>query len=399
MKKLYLLLVLCVILTPLLAQKSKHDLENDRKNQQKKIEEADRILQKTLTFKQEKLSKLTEINRQIEERTTLVSILLQEIPLIEKEILATDSALNANASLLQKLKEEYAEMLYLSSKTKNSMEKLSFMFSSASFNQLMARLSYLKQYDEERKKQIKRIEKQQKDLIAQKEYLEEQKQKRAELLAMHKSQQTKLNELKGEQLLLVNSLKNREKELFLEIENRKKAMQQLEKAVNEAVSKANKVESEISENTATKRTPESIVAVSKSFSEAKGKLMWPVKEGSVLAKFGKQKHPVLENITIDNLGVDIRTIEGENVRAIYDGQVIAVSKMMGNYFMVLVQHGDYFTVYAQLQNVKIKIGNKVKARDIIGTVGANSDGVPSFQFQVWQNKKRLNPEDWLAKAK
>jgi murein hydrolase activator len=263
----------------------------------------------------------------------------------------------------------------------------------------MARLSYLKQYDEERKKQIKRIEKQQKKLAQEKKQLEEQKLERANLLADYQSQQRKLSELKSEQGLLVSSLKNREKELFIEIANRKKVMQQLEKAVNDAVSRANKIESEISEKAVTKRTPESILAVSKSFSEAKGKLIWPVSEGNVVNKFGKQKHPVLENITIDNLGVDIRTNAGEGVRAIYEGKVIAVSKVMGNYYMVLVQHGDYFTVYAQLQSVKIKIGEKIKARELIGSVGANSEGIPLLQFQVWQHKKRLNPEEWLAKVR
>lgn len=399
MKKLYFLMALCLVLSPLFAQKNKQNLEYDRKTQEKKIEEADKILKKTLSYKQEKLGKLSEINQQIEQRSVLTNILLQEILLIDKEILSTDATLTVNATLLQKLKEEYAEMLYLSSKTKNSMEKLSFMFSSASFNQLMARLSYLKQYDEERKKQIKRIEKQQKELAKQKKYLEAQKQERADLLAAHKSQQYKLGELKAEQVLLVISLKNREKELFIEIENRKKAMQQLEKEVSDAVGRATKVESQISEKTTSKRTPEGIIATSKSFAEAKGKLIWPVKEGSIFAKFGKQKHPVLENITIDNLGVDIRTIEGEAVRAIYDGKVIAISKMSGNYYMVLVQHGSYFTVYAQLQSIQIKMGAKVKAQDLIGAVGANSEGVASLQFQVWQDKKRLNPEDWLAKTK
>jgi murein hydrolase activator len=121
MKKLYVLLFLCFwLITSLYAQKSKQDLENDRKTQQKKIEEADRILKKTLTYKQEKLGKLAQINREIEQRSALISIILQEIPLIDKEILTTDSLLKANATQLQKLKEEYAEMLYLSSKTKNS---------------------------------------------------------------------------------------------------------------------------------------------------------------------------------------------------------------------------------------------------------------------------------------
>jgi septal ring factor EnvC (AmiA/AmiB activator) len=403
MKIQFLLLLLALWsagLGTLYAQKSKQDLESERKSQQKKIGEADYILQKTQHFKQEKLEKLNQINAQIELRNLLVSTVLQEVPLIDLSIAQTDSAMKVNQKQLQKLKDEYAEMLYLSSKTKNSMEKLSFMFSSASFNQLMSRLSYLKQYDEERKKQIKKIQKHQKELASQKKSLENQKMERADLLSLYQNQQRKLDGLRNEQLMVVGSFKNREKELLIEIENRKKAILQLEKAVSEAVGRANRLENNLNiADKATNRTPEPISNASKSFAEAKGKLAWPVQEGKVVGKFGKQKHPILENITIDNLGVDISTKQGENVRTIYDGVVIAVSKVMGNYYMVLVQHSDYFTVYAQLQSVKIKIGEKIKAKDLIGSVGTNSEGVALLQFQIWQNKKRLNPEEWLAKSK
>lgn len=396
MKNILLLLIINCWSLVLFAQKNRQDLENERKIQQKKIEEADHILQKTKDFKEKKLGALTEINGQISQRSQLMNTISQEVPLIDKEIARTDSALKANEKQLQKLKDEYAEMIYLSSKTKNSMEKLSLMFSSESFNQLMARLNYLKQYDEERKKQITHIKQHQKNLAYYRKQLEEKKIEKADLMSIYQNQQRKLNELQHDQEMIVSSLKNREKELFIEIENRKKAIAQLEKSVNEVIDRANKIENKITDG-GIKKTPEGITLISKSFEEAKGKLIWPVREGYVVGKFGKQKHPVLEHILIDNLGIDIRTNEGEDVRAIYEGQVIAVSKVLGNYYMVLVQHGDFFTVYAQLQNVKIKVGEKIKTRELIGSVGKNQEGIALLQFQVWQNKKRLNPEDWLTR--
>jgi septal ring factor EnvC (AmiA/AmiB activator) len=396
MKIQLLVFIFCLYTSIGYCQKTRQDLDKDRVSQEKKIEEADRILKKTQDFKEKKLSKLTEITQQMEQRNTLIGTIVQEIPLIEEEIRQTDSLRSLNEKQLQVLKDEYAGMIYLSSKTNNSLEKLSFVFSSESFNQLSARLSYLKQYDEERKKQIKRINKQQKELLAQKHQLEKQKIEKANLLSEHQNQQRKLSDLRNEQMLIINSLKNREKELFIEIANRKKAMLLLDKEITAAVSRATQVESNLSENPI-KRTPESISVSSKSFAEVKGKLIWPVKEGLIVSKFGKHKHPVLENITIENLGIDIRTSHGEYVRAVYDGTVIAVSKVMGHDYMVLVQHGDYYTVYARLQDVKIKKGEKVRAKDPIGKVGFNNDGIPELQFQVWQNKKKLNPEEWLAK--
>lgn len=397
MRNLLILLLCCYWANMVFAQKTKQELDKERVIQQKKIQEADQVLKKTRHFKEMNLSKLDELNRQIERRNHLMSTILQEIPLIDQEIAQADSLTKINESLLQKLKDEYAEMIYLSAKANNSLDKLSFIFSSESFNQLTRRLNYLKQYDEGRKKQIKKIEKRQKELASQKQRLQQQKVEKANLLSDYENQQQKLKELQSEQLLIISSLKNREKELFIEIENRKKAMLQLDKAVIAAINRSNQIESNLAENS-NKRTPESITVNTKSFAEAKGKLTWPVKEGSIVGRFGKHKHPVLENITIENLGIDIRTTQDENVRTVYEGTVIAVSKVMGEEYMVLVQHGDYFTVYARLKEVKIKIGEKVKAREWIGKVGINvNNGLPELQFQVWQNKKKLNPEEWLAK--
>ncbi|SFF30246.1 murein hydrolase activator EnvC family protein [Thermoflexibacter ruber] len=397
MRNLLILLLCCYWTHVTVAQKTKQELDKERVIQQKKIQEADQVLKKTRHFKELNISKLDELNRQIERRNHLMSTILQEIPLIDQEIAHADSLIKTNEKLLQKLKDEYAEMIYLSAKVNNSLDKLSFIFSSESFNQLTRRLNYLKQYDEGRKKQIKKIEKHQKELASQKQRLQQQKVEKANLLSDYENQQQKLKELQSEQLLIISSLKNRERELFIEIENRKKAMLQLDKAVTAAINRSSQIESNITESPS-KRTPESIIVNTKSFAEAKGKLAWPVKEGLIIGRFGKHKHPVLENITIENLGIDIRTSQNEGVRVVYEGTVIAVSKVMGEEYMVLVQHGDYYTVYARLKEVKIKIGEKVKAREWIGKVGINANnGLSELQFQVWQNKKKLNPEEWLAK--
>jgi septal ring factor EnvC (AmiA/AmiB activator) len=397
MRNLLILLLCCYWVNISFAQKIRQDLDKERLIQKKKIEEADQVLKKTQHFKELNLSKLSGLNRQIEQRNNLMSTILQEISLIDQEIAQADSLTKINEKLLQKLKNEYAEMIYLSAKVNNSLDKLSFIFSSESFNQLTSRLNYLKQYDEGRKKQIKKIEKYQKELASQKQRLQRQKIEKANLLSDYENQQQKLKELQSEQLLIISSLKNREKELFIEIENRKKAMLQLDKAVTAAINRSNQMENNLAENP-NKRTPESIIVNTKSFAEAKGKLAWPVKEGLIVGRFGRHKHPILENIAVENLGIDIRTSQNESVRAVYEGTVIAVSKVMDNEYMVLVQHGNYYTVYARLKEVKIKVGEKIKAKEWIGKVGINNNnGLPELQFQVWQNIKKLNPEEWLAK--
>lgn len=130
------------------------------------------------------------------------------------------------------------------------------------------------------------------------------------------------------------------------------------------------------------------------FSAAKNRLGWPA-SGFVSTKFGVRDHAVLKGIKVDNHGIDIRTSPGAEVRAVFEGVVLDVSEIPGLNFVVAIQHGDYYTVYANLATVAIRPNQKVTGREIIGTV-AEKDGVPEINFQVWHNYTKLNPELWLG---
>jgi murein hydrolase activator len=106
---------------------------------------------------------------------------------------------------------------------------------------------------------------------------------------------------------------------------------------------------------------------------------------------------VLKGVMVDNLGVDIQTNNGESVRAVYDGVVLDVTDMPGMGNVVAIQHGDYMTVYAKMQNVSVRTGQRVKAREPIGVVATDGEGTSELQFQIWKNTTRLNPEQWLLR--
>ena len=130
------------------------------------------------------------------------------------------------------------------------------------------------------------------------------------------------------------------------------------------------------------------------FSAAKNRLSWPA-SGFISSKFGVRDHAVLKGIKVDNHGVDIRTAPGAEVRAVFEGVVLDISEIPGLNYVVAVQHGDYYTVYANLASVAVRVNQKVTGREIIGTV-AEKDGVPEINFQVWHNFTKLNPELWLG---
>ena len=142
-------------------------------------------------------------------------------------------------------------------------------------------------------------------------------------------------------------------------------------------------------------TPET-AQLSSSFSGNKGRLPWPVTRGFISQHFGRHPHPVLKHVTVENRGVDIQTGAGESVRACFDGKVQTVTNIAGMNTIVMIQHGDFFTVYAKLRSVNVHEGQRVSAREVIGTVATDSEGTSEVQFQVWHNSANLNPESWLG---
>jgi septal ring factor EnvC (AmiA/AmiB activator) len=131
-----------------------------------------------------------------------------------------------------------------------------------------------------------------------------------------------------------------------------------------------------------------------SFAELKSRMAWPVSSGFISSHFGRQAHPILKGIYVENHGITIQTNKGEEVKAVFDGQVSYVGAIQG-IKLVAIQHGDYFTVYNRLKVLWVKSGQKVKSQESIGEVMTNAEGVTELQFQIWKNNEKLDPENWL----
>jgi septal ring factor EnvC (AmiA/AmiB activator) len=122
-----------------------------------------------------------------------------------------------------------------------------------------------------------------------------------------------------------------------------------------------------------------------------------VQRGFVAQHFGRHQHPVLRHVVVDNRGIDIQTDNGEAVRAVFAGRVLTVAQVPGMNTIVMIQHGEYFTVYARLRSVNVHEGEQVGARETIGTAATDAEGTTQVQFQLWRNSANLNPEGWLGR--
>lgn len=395
---------------PLFAQKSKKDLEKERKENLKKLEQASRVLKEVKKEKKVSISQLNVLKQQTLLKERHIYGIQEELQLISTDISQLQNEQERLAQMLAKIKKEYGAMVYAASKASVS-NQLIFLFASQTFNQFFLRLQYLRYYSDARRQQARQISNLRSQLASQKQKLDFVKQDREQLLSSEEKEKKQLEVLKSDQDLVVKELSKREQELREKIENHKAAVKKLERLISDMV--ANEIrksknqpgigppapnqKEETGVDQRMSLTPEGQM-ISKSFSGNKNKLAWPVQNGFISTGFGRHEHPVLKRIYVDNLGVDISTHAGEKVRSVFEGTVGLVGQVPGmDGQIVMIRHGDYFTVYSGLKNVKVGAGQKVKLKEIIGEVVKNEEDGPILQFQIWKNNKRLDPEDWLAK--
>ncbi len=389
----FLILFICFLflISGLQAQKTKNQLEKEKKENLKKIAEAERILSETADEKKVTLGQLRALNQQINARESLIRSINSEIKILDGEILDLGIVVSSLQNDLKQLKDEYAEQIYASYKANKGNSKLMFLFSASSFNQLLQRLKYLEQYADARRLQAEQIEVVAKELNDQKNKVETKRAEQQSLLNQQVRESRKLARSKRKQSQFVAQLTKKERQLRKEVEDRKSANRRL----NTLIAKI--IEDEVlkSSNASTAEIASS-AELTRMFESKKNNLTWPVSSGFISSKFGKQAHPVLKRITIINDGVDIQTEKGSKVSAVFDGEVTMIAPVAGKNNIVMIRHGDYLTVYARLKTVNVQKGQQVRVNDVIGEVFTNKEGISELEFQVYKGTTKLNPENWLA---
>ena len=408
-------------------KKSKAQLERERRATLRRIRETSRILAQTQKKKEVSIGQLNALKEKLVVQQSVIRNISTELKTVEADVQQTEGQVQQTRQSLDQLKAEYAHLIYAASKTANSYNRLMFVFAAESFNQLMRRLRYIRQYSEVRQAQAAEIAATQQKLSHQLAGLHQQRTQKSTLLSSQLTEKGNLLNLKSQQDQVVTKLSQQEQGLRAELARRQRAVQQLDELiavrVREEIARAARVAAAARASRAAARrggagatsrtspaeadaaaarvdrvtlTPET-AALSSSFSDNRGRLLWPVARGFVSQHFGRHPHPVLKNVVVENRGVDIQTNAGEPVRAIFAGKVLTVSSIPGMNNIVMIQHGEYFTVYAKLRAVSVREGQTVSARQPIGTVYTNSDGTSEVQFQLWRNSANLNPETWLGR--
>ncbi|MGG5576765.1 murein hydrolase activator EnvC family protein [Myroides sp. C15-4] len=418
MKKTYCSILFILMALPLCAQQKETQEQLERRKQQIIIEikSVQQLLHREQTKERNILAEIEEINRKVTLNKQLINNVRKQINITNNTIATNQKEANALAKELEQLKKDYAQTIVKAYKSRSNQSKMMFILSSENFFQAYKRVQYLKQYADFRKEQGEELKEKTVLLNEALAKLEVEKEKQRKLLAEQQANEKVLQQDLTEQQDLVSLVKKDQKKFNEQIKKKQdetKAIdRKIQKLIREAIEEANRKAREAAakagksttKSTATtaaaatfELTPEGKL-VADNFKANRGKLPWPVEKGYVSLGYGDQPHPVQTHLTIHNSGVEITTESNAKARAIFEGEVLQVQVLSGGNKAVLIQHGDYITVYQNLRDVTVQKGDKVSLKQTIGTINTNSTGKTVLKFLLSHNSNIDNPQNWLSRS-
>lgn len=375
----------------IISQTKKSQLSTKREKLLKEIEYTTKLLNSTTEKKGKTLQRIHLIDKKLAKRKEIIELYRMQLVGINGEIADKEERIKKLNQELDIQKKYYADFIYYAYKNQNNYNSTIFLLASNTLNQFYLRKKYLDQLREARLKKMvlvktiaERINFEVKTLLKTKD------EKSRSILAME-NEKRELSSEKKEREKRVNELSNEEKSLKAEIAEKRRIEEEIAKRLEELIRE------EAKNNNFATLTPEQQL-VSNNFESNKGRLPWPTKQGLITEKFGKHQHPVISSVQTFNSGVDITTIDNEYVRAIFNGAVSKIFSIKGANYTVIVRHGAYYSVYHNLTDIRVNVGDNIKTKDIIGRVSKrSSDGSSIVHLEIWKGLEKLNPEEWISK--
>ena len=383
------LLICGTLLTPVWAEDSVKDLQRQQKKLQEEIEQTNKMLKQTKRDENATLNKLQLLGQNIQNQRKLINTLDREIVALNREMRHLNSTCDSLQHALEQHKAEYAMLVRQTHYARMQQSPLLFLLSSDSFQQLARRARYLQEFAHYRQQQVKRIEQTQAEIERQNELLKANKKNKQTALNTRKREQENLERDERKQQSMLSQLKTKEKDLNKQLQQKQKKVAELNKKIDEMIRKQTATTTPLTQEQQT---------LSGGFEASKGRLPWPIEEGFISGHFGKQQHSVYQHVTMDNKGIYLQTTSGSKARAVYKGVVTSCFMVAGTYAVIL-QHGNYRTVYSNLSKLHVKQGDNVDIKQAIGTIftDVEQDHKTELYFQIYKERDILNPELWIVK--
>jgi|TARA_B100001758_G_scaffold64790_1_gene54017 septal ring factor EnvC (AmiA/AmiB activator) len=390
-----IILLVIVLISSNLSSQTKQDLEKQKKQIQNDIKKIELKLSNSSKQKKLIVSNAEDINYKIQLQQKLINNINSQLNLILREIDRNENKLSNLKQRELTLKDELSKMLLSAYKKKSNSNKLMFIFSSTTFQQAYKRIQYFKQYANFQKKTLTKIKTNTNEIKNVIIVLDSQKTNKKLLIDENEEIKRDLSiEYIGLNNLIAEVNKN-QKRYSSEIKKKQKLSQEIDKKIKklieEALAKANRKNGEF-------ELTEEAKLISKNFNANKGKLPSPVIRGNVVLGFGKQPHPIVKTTTIQSNGVRIRTSSDIEARTIFEGEVYSIIKSKNNTHTILIQHGNFFTVYKNISIIYVKKGDKLNTKDPIGKIATDPlNGQTILSFSIFNNGVPQNPRLWIYK--
>jgi septal ring factor EnvC (AmiA/AmiB activator) len=401
-------------------------LEKRKAEIQKEIRDNEKLLQSVKSKEKSAMNVFMIQKNKIRLKEVLINTTEKQAKYLANDMYINQMKINKLNKELVVLKEDYAKMIVKSYKSRSEQSRAMFILSSDNFLQAYKRAQYLKQYTSFRKNQGEEIKSKSVELVNYNNKLNAQKIAKQKLIAENEKEKAGLVKEKQEQEKLVNSIKKDKNRIVSDIRKKQRESKtidkQIDRLIREAIAEANRkaalekakaralaknanaspkevaaaIAKEPVSSSRIELTPEAKL-IADNFRANRGSLPWPVEKGFISLGYGDQAHPIYNTLVIHNSGVEITTNEGASARAVFGGEVASVMVLSPVNKAVMIQHGDYFTIYQNLSSVSVNKGDKISIKQVLGRVRTNGDtGKTVIKFLLLQNTTYTNPQGWLS---
>jgi septal ring factor EnvC (AmiA/AmiB activator) len=376
---------------------NRSDLQKRKKKLQEEIQWSNDALNQNKNKKNYSVSQLKTLKQKISIRSQLIETIQKEVAYIKEEIGLNEQKTSRLETELDSLKVDYSNLIQQAYKSQKHFNRLLFILSSEDFQQAYKRAAYMNQIAQYRQLQAQNIFNKQDDLEKSNLVLEKQWSIKQNLIDNKRLEKELLNQEQAQQNLSLLALSKKEKELKEALKKKKKKREKIQKEIERIIAEELRKRTKVTSKKEFLSTPEAI-ALSNSFSSNKGKLPWPVGKGLIISKFGKQKHPILSGVYVENNGVEIATESHSACRSVFKGKVSSVLTMPNGIKVIMIRHGEFISVYSNLSEVYVEKGDVLNTKQKVGLVyTSKQEGSTIVDFQLWKGSQKLNPQYWLMK--
>lgn len=386
------ILVLCPVVVGY-AQDTKA-YEEKKARLEREIAIIDKQLAENASQSSSMLSDLTLIRKNISNRKSLVNEADRRVRQYSDSIYLAQREINRLQARIDTLTSHYAKLVRSAYKNRDARVWYMYMLASDNLGQAFRRFGYFKNLSSQMKSEAKDIRAMQEELEGKKQRLTAMKAEAEALKAERVKELEKLKKDEAKADSVVKKLQKDKKKYQNQLASKKKEINALNRQIAKLIEEAMKADDPKKQKSSSKKSAPVDMKLDGEFSKNKGKLPWPA-DGPVVGTFGKHYHPVYKNLELPaNNGIDVALAKGSDVKAVFDGTVTQVITMPGYNQCVLVQHGNYFTLYCKMKSVSVKVGEKVKTGQKLGTIDT-INGQTQLHFEVWKGSTPQNPESWL----